>query len=87
MIGLWANADRAGLDALAARAAADTSESGRFVQSALLDGRNGKLADGVANLLARENNSVAAIGVLHLVGKGSVPERLKARGVKVERIY
>jgi uncharacterized protein YbaP (TraB family) len=30
---------------------------------------------------------VAAIGVLHLIGKGSVPERLAKKGLTVERIY
>jgi uncharacterized protein YbaP (TraB family) len=41
----------------------------------------------MVKLMARENNSLAAIGVLHLVGKGSVPELLRKRGLTVERIY
>lgn len=85
--GAWRNADMAALDALARKAAADRTFSGRFVQTVLLDGRNPGLADGVAALLAREKNSLVAIGVLHLLGTGSVPELLKQRGVAVERIY
>lgn len=83
----WRSADIAALDALAVKAAADDTFSGRFVQQVLLDGRNPALADGIAKLLARENNSLAAIGVLHLVGKGSVPELLRRQGMAVERIY
>jgi uncharacterized protein YbaP (TraB family) len=87
VIDAWRTADRAGLDALAERVAADTSVSGRFFQKELLDGRNGAMADKLLQLLARENNTVAAIGVLHLVGKGSVPALMRAKGVTVERVY
>lgn len=83
----WRTADIAGLDALAQKAEQDQTFSGRFVQTVLLDGRNPALADGIAKILARENNSLAAIGVLHLLGKGSVPELLRRRGITVERIY
>jgi uncharacterized protein len=83
----WRNADVAALDALARKAAGDDSFSGRFVQKVLLDGRNPALADNVVKLMAREKNSLVAIGILHLVGTGSVPELLKQRGVAVERIY
>lgn len=83
----WRDADVAGLDALARKAAQDQTLSGRFVQKVLLDGRNPTLAANIAKLLARENSSVAAIGVLHLVGVNSVPELLRKRGLAVERIY
>lgn len=83
----WRRADQAALDALASKAAADDSFSGRFVQRVLLDQRNPGLADGIAALLARERNSVAAIGILHLLGNGSVPALLKQRGIAVERVY
>lgn len=83
----WRNADAAALDALARKAAEDDTFSGRFVQKVLLEQRNPGLADGIVKLLAREKNSLVAIGVLHLVGTGNVPELLKLRGVAVERIY
>ncbi len=83
----WRMADQAGLDAVAARAEADASVSGRFVQKVMLDERNVALADKLVQLLSRENNSVAAVGVLHLVGKNSIPVLLRARGVTVERVY
>jgi uncharacterized protein YbaP (TraB family) len=83
----WRDADPAALDALAQKAADDDTFSGKFVQKILLDERNPVLAENIAKLLARENNSVAAIGILHLVGAGSVPEWLRKRGLSVERIY
>ncbi|MYN05807.1 TraB/GumN family protein [Pseudoduganella aquatica] len=83
----WRKADAAALEALARKAADDGTFSGRFVQQVLLDGRNPALADNIVKLLAREKNSLVAIGVLHLVGTNSVPELLKQRGVAVERIY
>lgn len=83
----WSSADRTALDAIAAHVASDDTVGGRFVREVLLDGRNGALAAGIADLMKKENNSVAAIGVLHLIGKGSVPERLKAQGFSVERVY
>lgn len=83
----WRNADAAAFDKLAAKAATDPSFAAQFVQKVLLDGRNPALADGIANLLAREKSSLAAIGVLHLVGDKSVPDLLRKRGLKVERVY
>jgi uncharacterized protein YbaP (TraB family) len=87
VVDAWRNADRKALDALAERAQNDTSMAGRFVQQVLLDGRNGALADKLLQLLAREPNTVAAIGVLHLLGKHSVPALMQAKGVTVERVY
>ena len=83
----WRTADQDALDAIAARAEEDSSVSGRFVQKVLLEERNGPMADKLAALLAREDKAVAAIGVLHLVGKQSVPLLLRARGLTVERVY
>ena len=57
------------------------------MQKVLLDGRNPALADGIAKLLSREKHSLAAIGVLHLVGTKSVPDLLRQRGLKVVRVY
>lgn len=83
----WRTADAAAFDKLAAKAATDPSFAAQFVQKVLLDGRNPALADGIANLLGREKHSLAAIGVLHLVGAKSVPDLLRQKGLKVERVY
>ena len=83
----WRQADGAALDRIAAKTAADTTYSARFVNQVLLAQRNPALADGIAALLKNQRRSVTAIGVLHLVGAGSVPELLRGRGLQVERIY
>ena len=83
----WRTADQGALDNIAARAEADTSLAGKFVQEVMLEERNGPLADKLLKLLEQQDNSVAAIGVLHLLGKHSVPAKLRALGLTVERIY
>lgn len=87
IVDAWRTADQHAFEAIAARTAADTSLSGRFVKKVLLDERNVVIADKLLALLRRDDNSVAAIGVLHLIGSNSVPALLSARGVTVERIY
>lgn len=87
MVQAWSTADRDALEAIAARVEADGSVSGRFVHAVLLKERNGALAGKLLRLLQEEENTVAAIGVLHLLGTGSVPLLLQAHGVTVERIY
>lgn len=83
----WAHADRAALDVLAHQVEEDASVSGKFMRETLLDGRNGALAGKLAALLQREDHTVAAIGLLHLLGKRGVPALLAAQGYRVERIY
>ena len=87
LVDAWRTADKAVLDKIAQRLENDNTVSGKFVQKVMLEGRNGPLADKLLALLAREDNSVAAIGVMHLLGKHSVPAMLRARGVTVERVY
>lgn len=83
----YASADRKGFAAIAAKLDADQTVSGRFMREVLLNGRNGALTESIVQLMKRENNSVAAIGVLHLVGKKSVPALMRERGLTVEQIY
>jgi hypothetical protein len=87
LVDAWAHADRAALDALAARAEEDSSVSGKFMRDVLLNGRNGALADKLAGLIKSEKHTVAAIGLLHLLGKRGVPALLQAKGYRVERVY
>lgn len=88
IIDAWRNADRRALEAIAERAQSDSTTGGLFLQKVLLEERNGPLADKLAALLKKQDRVVAAIGVLHLVGgETSVPAKLRARGITVERIY
>lgn len=83
----WRTADKAGFNAVAARVENDRTVSGRFLKNVLIDERNVTLADKLVDLLKRQNHSVGAIGVLHLIGSNSVPELMQARGLSVERVY
>ncbi|WP_332875920.1 TraB/GumN family protein [Massilia sp. S19_KUP03_FR1] len=87
LVEAWAHADRVALDALVKQVEEDTSVSGKFMRETLLDGRNGALADKLAALLQREEKTVGAIGMLHLLGKRGVPALLQAKGYRVERVY
>jgi uncharacterized protein YbaP (TraB family) len=83
----WSTADRQALDLIAAQCETDRTVSGRFVTQVLLKERNVGLAGRLLQLLRSEDRTVAAIGVLHLLGTGNVPELLAQSGVRVERIY
>lgn len=83
----WSTADQKALDAVAAKLWSDDSVTAKFTREVLIDGRNGPLADNIEELLKKFDKGVAAIGVMHLVGKRSVPELLGARGMRVERVY
>ena len=87
MVRAWSSADRLALDEIAARCEADASVSGAFVNRVLLKERNVGLAEHLLPLLRQEKQTVAAIGVLHLLGQGSVPALLQASGASVERVY
>jgi uncharacterized protein YbaP (TraB family) len=87
VVAAWSSADKPGLDAIAKRIEEDQTAGGRFMREVILERRNVTMAEKLEKLLAQKNNSVAAVGVLHLVGKTSVPALLRARGMAVERVY
>jgi uncharacterized protein YbaP (TraB family) len=83
----WANADTAKLDALALKYEQDERLSSQILQRRFLTERNKPMADKLDGLLARENKTMAAVGLMHLIGKDSLPAMLRAKGLKVERVY
>jgi uncharacterized protein YbaP (TraB family) len=87
IVAAWANADQRAFDALADKLWSDKSVTAKFTREVLMEGRNGPLTDKIEELLRKSDKGVAAIGVMHLVGRRSVPELLGARGIKVERVY
>lgn len=75
----WFAADRAGLDDALARMRADPRASARRMVQAVIVGRNARMAERI-DAYARAEPVLAAVGALHLVGPGSVPEELARRG-------
>lgn len=83
----WAKADRAAFDALARKYEEDQRLSSQILQRRFLAERNGPMADKLDGLLKRESNTMAAVGLMHLVGKDGLPALLRAKGLKVEQLY
>jgi uncharacterized protein YbaP (TraB family) len=83
----YERADQQALEGIVRRIESDDSVSGKVTREVMLDARNGPMADKLAALLARENNAVAAVGLLHLLGKRGIPALLRERGLTVERVY
>lgn len=84
---LWRNGDLIGLEKLLKETTSDDTFTGKFIQRALLDGRNPALANAVEKLLSSGKTTFAGIGMLHLVGDASVPTLLRQRGYVVQRTY
>ena len=87
LVEAWASADAAKFDMLAREVEEDKTFSGKFMKKNLLEARNPILADGIVEMMKKEQHSFAAIGTLHLVGTGNVADLLRQRGGKVERVY
>ncbi|MFJ2989065.1 TraB/GumN family protein [Collimonas sp. NPDC087041] len=87
LVTLWRNGDTDGLAAMLAEMTSEDTFTSRFVQRALLDGRNPGLADGIDKLTNAAPGAFVAIGMLHLVGANSVLTLLRQRGYTVQRVY
>lgn len=83
----WAKADRAALDAVARKYEKDPRLSSQIMQRRVLAERNVPMADKLDGLLKREDTTMAAVGLMHLIGKDSLPALLRAKGLKVEQVY
>jgi uncharacterized protein YbaP (TraB family) len=83
----WAKADHAALDTLVLQYEKDQRLSSQILQHRFLIERNGPMADKLDGLLKGESNTMAAVGLLHLIGKDSLPVLLRAKGLKVEQLY
>lgn len=87
LVEAWGHADRAAFDVIVAELEADKTWSAKYTREVLLEQRNVLMTDKLVKLLASENKTVAAVGLLHLLGRRGLPEMLRARGLTVERIY
>lgn len=83
IVAAWGAGNVAALDKLLAR---DMEQAGPAVRTALLDRRNAAWATTIARWMAQPGTRFVAVGAGHLTGAGSVQARLRAFGVKVERV-
>lgn len=82
MVSAWRRGD---VDAIAATFDDELRKSPELA-AALLDRRNANWTEWLKDRLAKPGTAFVAVGAGHLAGKGSVVERLRAAGLKVERV-
>lgn len=87
LISAWQHADNKALEAALLEMQNDPSTSARFLQRVLLDERNPNMANKIESLLKNDKASFVAVGALHLIGNKGVPELLRQRGYKVQKLY
>lgn len=78
----WSKGDVGAIDAMMNE---DIREAAPEVYDVLVTKRNAAWAKTIAAEMAGAGTELVAVGAGHLVGEGSVPALLKARGFKVER--
>jgi hypothetical protein len=62
------------------------TEAERRMMKRLLDDRNPRLAERIEQLHASRGPVLAAVGALHMIGPAGLPELLRRRGFRVERM-
>lgn len=82
MVSAWRRGD---VDAIAATFDDELRKSPELA-AVLLDRRNANWTEWLKARLAKPGTAFVAVGAGHLAGKGSVVERLRAAGLKVERV-
>lgn len=82
MVSAWRRGD---VDAIAATFDDELRKSPELA-TVLLDRRNANWTEWLKGRLAKPGTAFVAVGAGHLAGKGSVVERLRAAGMKVERV-
>lgn len=82
MVSAWRRGD---VDAIAATFDDELRKSPELA-AVLLDRRNANWTEWLKDRLAKPGTAFVAVGAGHLAGKGSVVERLRAAGLKVERV-
>lgn len=83
----WMNADQPALEAHIRKEQADQSPVGRYTYQMIGRKRDAQMASRLIAHLPRQDRIVVAVGVYHLLGEGSVIDRLQASGATAERIY
>lgn len=87
LIGAWMQGNGAAFEQVLHESIAGTSTLAEFTRRMLLGKRNPDMADKVAALLDSGATPFVAVGLLHLLGSGGVPELLRQRGYLVEKLH
>jgi uncharacterized protein YbaP (TraB family) len=87
LIDAWSNAKGDSFERVMHESLAGKPASADFTRRVLLDERNPKMADKIDALLRQDGTAFVAVGALHLVGKGGVPNLLKQKGYVVDKLY
>lgn len=87
LINAWADANDAALERALRETLAGNSLSSDFTQRVLLDQRNPEMAARITTLLAKEETSFVAVGLLHLLGGNGLPALLQQQGYEVVKVY
>jgi uncharacterized protein len=82
MLAAWSGGDVDKLDKLLNKGLAESPELAKL----LFEDRNANWAKWVADRMSKPGTVFVAVGAGHLTGKGSVQQKLAARGIKSERI-
>lgn len=87
LIDAWRQADSGKMEALKRAMLNDEAASSRFIEDILLNRRNPGMTDKVEALLANDKITFIAVGALHLLGAGGIPDLLQQRGYRVTKMY
>ena len=82
MLASWARGDEAAI----AKSFDDELKTTPRLKAVLVTNRNAHWADWIAARMAKPGTLLVAVGAGHLAGSGSVPNLLRAKGLKVERV-
>jgi uncharacterized protein YbaP (TraB family) len=83
----WRNADSAAFATLSQEELDEKTTSADFMRRVMIDRRNPEMAQKIEAALQQKGTIFVGVGMLHLVGDGSMPELLRKRGYAVEKLY
>ncbi|ACY35111.1 GumN [Comamonas thiooxydans] len=83
---IWASGNEKQLENYADWCDCIKTERDRLKYARLMDGRNPGMADGIVRQLQQGKTVFAAVGALHMVGPKGLPELLRQKGYRVERV-
>lgn len=86
MAQLWARGNDQKLQRYADWCDCIKTERDRLKYERLMEGRNPGMAEGIARQLQQGKTVFAAVGALHMLGPKGLPELLRQKGYRVERV-